>query len=308
MNWRLFIISVCLFFLFTACDSVEKKVTDTTVYKREHISLVLPELPNELTFFAEKINLEDEDLKERLDREILSFTYQPANTIILLKRANRYFPKIESVLKKNKVPHDFKYLCAIESNLQQAISPAGACGMWQLMIPTARQYGLIVNAEVDERFHLEKSTQCACDFILWARRFSDNWLAACASYNRGLEGVHKDMEEQYVSHYFDAELNNETARYVFRIMAFKLIYENPKDYGFVIPSSQLYKPFQTTKFHVTESILDLKKWAISKGINYKILKKLNPWLTGNQLTLNPKNYCIDLPSKNTKLKNYNAYF
>ncbi len=308
MNGRLLTFSFFAFFFFVACNSVESKKTESNTDVREHISLVLPELPDELTFFTEKIYLEDEDLKERLDREILSFTYQPANTILLLKRAHRFFPKIESVLKKNKVPQDFKYLCAIESNLQQAISPAGACGMWQLMIPTARQYGLIVNAEVDERFHLEKSTQCACDFILWARRFSQNWLAACASYNRGLDGVHNDMEEQYVSHYFDAELNNETARYVFRIMAFKLIYENPKAYGFDIPESQLYQPFQTKKIQVTASIPDLKKWAITKGINYKILKKLNPWLMGDQLTLNPKNYSIDLPKENTKLKNYNAYF
>lgn len=308
MNTRLNTFLFSLLFFSSACNSVEPKNQVIETNDGKHVALVLPEIPSELTFFNDKVKLEDEDLRERLDREILSFTYQPANTILLLKRANRYFPKIESVLTKNKVPQDFKYLCAIESNLQQAISPAGACGMWQLMIPTARQYGLIVNAEVDERFHLEKSTQCACDFILWARRFSNNWIAACASYNRGLDGVHNDMEEQYVTHYFDAELNNETARYVFRIMAFKLICENPQEYGFNIPKSQLYQPFQTTKFKVKSTIPDLKKWAVNKGINYKILKKLNPWLMGDKLTLNPKNYTIELPKENTKLKNYNEYF
>ena len=268
----------------------------------------LPDIPKSIKFFGELINLEDEDVRERLDREIITNVYFQSSTTFAIKRANRYFPEIEKILQKTKVPNDFKYLAVIESNLSEVTSPVGASGFWQFMPFTAEEYDLKINDEIDERLNLTKSTYAACDFIKNSYKVFGNWVNACASYNRGIGGVNSDMKWQKTSHYFDTYMNNETGRYVFRMIAMKLIMENQKAYGFDIPRQQMYKPLQTRKIKLKKSIPNLAEWSVRNGINIKILRKLNPWIISNKLTIKDSYFEIKLPTKTEKLKNYKDYF
>jgi hypothetical protein len=268
----------------------------------------LPDIPKSIKFFGEIINLEDEDVRERLDREIITNVYFQSSTTFAIKRANRYFPEIEKILQKTKVPNDFKYLAVIESNLSEVTSPVGASGFWQFMPFTAEEYDLKINDEIDERLNLTKSTYAACDFIKNSYKVFGNWVNACASYNRGIGGVNSDMKWQKTSHYFDTDMNNETGRYVFRMIAMKLIMENQKAYGFDIPRQQMYKPLQTRKIKLKKSIPNLAEWSVRNGINIKILRKLNPWIISNKLTIKDSDFEIKLPTKTEKLKNYKDYF
>ncbi len=267
----------------------------------------IPNLPESMTFAGENILLQDEDIIERLDREVLTNAYYQSATTQMLKRANRWFPMIERILKEEKIPDDFKYLAVIESGLVQATSPVGAQGFWQFMPYTAKQYDLEINDEIDERLHVEKSTRAACAYLRDAQDTLKDWLLASASYNRGIGGVRQDMRWQGTDHYFDTDQNSETSRYVFRILAVKLIFENPKAYGFNTDKIKLYEPFKTKRVVVKQSIPNLAKWALEKGINFKILTKLNPWLKGNKLTIKNKTYQLLLPSESENLKPYKQY-
>jgi hypothetical protein len=225
-----------------------------------------------------------------------------------MKRAHRYFPEMERTLKANGIPEDFKYLAVIESNLIQAVSPVGAQGFWQFMPFTAKEYDIIMNDEVDERLNIKKSTIAACEYLKTAHDTLKDWVLTAASYNRGIGGVRSDMRWQGTNNYFDTHMNSETGRYVFRILAMKLIFENPEAYGYDMKAIELYKPFKTKTVVVKESIPNLAEWAIEQGFNYKILIKLNPWLLTNKLTIkNNKTFAILLPAKGTNLKPYESY-
>jgi len=268
----------------------------------------VPDLPKEMTFCGETINLEDEDIRERLDKEILVNAYFQSSTFQAMKRAHRYFPEMERTLKANGIPEDFKYLAVIESNLIQAVSPVGAQGFWQFMPFTAKEHDIIMNDEVDERLNIKKSTIAACEYLKTAHDTLKDWVLTAASYNRGIGGVRSDMRWQGTANYFDTHMNSETGRYVFRILAMKLIFENPEAYGYDMKAIELYKPFKTKTVVVKESIPNLAEWAIEQGFNYKILIKLNPWLLTNKLTIkNNKTFAILLPAKGTNLKPYESY-
>lgn len=290
-------------FMFGCKDEMPQKkiITQNSVHNE------LPKLPLEIKIFGETINLQDEDIRERLDNELIVNSYFHSSTTLIIKRANRFFPIIEKLLKEEKIHNDFKYLCVIESNLTQARSPAGALGFWQFMPQTASEYNLVVNAEIDERLNVKKSTLAACAYLKKSHTEFKNWVLAAASYNRGLSGLRSDLKSQYATNYFDIEMNNETARYVFRIMAMKLILENPEAYGFNINSRDLYPERKTYSMVINSPIKDLALWAKNKGANLKILRKLNPWLIGNSLTIQPLNYTIDLPIPTYNLKNYLDY-
>lgn len=271
-------------------------------------AVVFPDLPQHMEFAGTTINLQDEDLRERLDREVLMTAYYQSAWIGAIKRANRYFPEIERILKEEGVPDDFKYLAIIESNLQQAVSPVGAQGFWQFMPATAKLYGLQMNEEIDERLNIEKSTRAACQYLKDAHNTLHDWVMTTASYNRGVGGVIDDMEWQQTDHYFDTYQNSETGRYVFRILATKLIYENPEAYGFYPDKMELYEPFHIQKVIVEETIPNLAIWANDQGFNIKILRKLNPWLKTTRLTVKGgKKFTLLLPAASENLKPYNAY-
>ncbi len=302
-----FLFLVLVIFTFTACNQPVKKVNSEPIIKNDSGHHILPKLPETLVFCGQTVNLEDEDIRERLDKELLVNAYFQSSTIQALKRANRYFPELERILKANGIPEDFKYLAVIESNLIQAVSPAGAQGFWQFMPGTAKEHNLIMNDEVDERLNIEKSTIAASEYLKYAHDTLKNWVLAAASYNRGIGGVRSDMRWQQTDNYFDTHMNSETGRYVYRILAVKLIFEHPEMYGYDSKAIELYEPFCTKNVLVKSSITNLADWAKSQGINYKILIKLNPWILTNKLTIKNHPYTVKLPAKNCKLKPYKSY-
>ncbi len=303
-----FIFRLTIIFLLIGCSeptaNSKNKVSIAETNYHESADFVLPEF----TYFCgQKINLTDEDIHEKIDREILINAYFQSATIQQIKRANRFFPVIEPILKQNGVPGDFKYLAVIESGLLQATSPSGALGFWQFMPQTAKEFGLEINAEIDERMHLEKSTQAACNYLKKAHDSLKDWVLTAAAYNRGLQGIKSDLHWQGTDNYFDTHLNSETARYVYRILAVKMIFENPERFGFRLKKMALYAPFKTRFIHVDYSIDNLAVWTKSVGINYKILVKLNPWILSNKLTVKNTSFKLKLPRNDFNLKPYQSY-
>jgi membrane-bound lytic murein transglycosylase D len=252
--------------------------------------------PSQVDFAGEKTPLQISDVRERFDRELLVNANLHSSTILILKRANRAFPIIEPILKQYGVPDDFKYLAVIESALTNAVSPSGAKGVWQFMPETAKEKGMEVNEGVDERYHLIKSTEAACKYLLAAKQKFGNWTLAAASYNGGMTGVNNKIAEQKVTDYYDLLLTDETSRYVFRILALKEIMKNPSLYGFQLSNNELYEIIPTKKIEIDSSIVDLADFAKTQGINYKILKIHNPWMRDKKLS-NPskKKYEIEIP-------------
>jgi len=259
------------------------------------------EVPEEVTFAGEKTKLDRYDLHERFDREINSFTYFHSTTMLLIKRANRIFPIIVPILKQYDIPEDMKYLAVIESSLDaRAVSPAKASGLWQFMPATGTQFGLEVSTEVDERFHIEKSTIAACKYLRSAYNKYGSWASVALSYNGGMGRVSGELDKQQANDGLDLWLVEETARYYFRMLAIKQIFEEPYKYGFVLKADQLYKPMEFKQVSVTESIPDLASFAISNGITYAQLKDFNSWLRDRKLTIsarNPKSYTLLIPTQ-----------
>jgi membrane-bound lytic murein transglycosylase D len=255
-------------------------------------------IPAKIEFAGEKLPLDYFDVREALERELLVNSYWHSQTLMLIKRSTRYFGTIEPILKKNNIPDDFKYLALAESGFQNVTSPAGAVGFWQFIPGTAKDYNLEVNAEVDERYNIEKSTEAACRFLSESYNLYKSWSMAAASYNMGRKNLSKQIERQYTNNYFDILLNEETARYVFRIVALKLILSDPAKYGFELAKDEFYQPIPSTDVVVSGPIPDLAKFAFEKGTNYKILKLLNPWLRDNVLTnKDGKRYVIKIPKE-----------
>ncbi len=253
-------------------------------------------MPSRLVFAGETVPLENFDTRESLDREILVNAYWHSRTLLVLKKSKRYFAVIEPILKKYNIPEDFKYIPMAESGFDFTVSPAGAAGVWQLLETTAKEYGLEINNEVDERYHLEKSTEAACKFLTESYNLFKNWTLAAASYNVGRKNISNQIERQKVNNYYDLLLNEETARYVFRILAFKLISQNPNAFGFHLDDDDYYPSIPVVEVKVDSSITNIARFASSYSINYKILKYFNPWLRDNYLTnKSGKTYLIKIP-------------
>lgn len=293
MNWtkRIGIVATVIFisgaFVYGISTEGKNKVT------KEGTSQFFP---ISIDFAGEAAPLQMADVRERLDRELLINANLDATTLLIIKRANRVFPIIEPILAKYGVPDDFKYLAVIESGLVNAVSPAGARGVWQFMPATAKEKGMEVNDMVDERYHLEKSTEAACKYLLEAKAKFGNWTLAAASYNGGMTGVTKQIEMQQVESYYDLLLNDETSRYVFRILALKEIMKSPEKFGFNVGANEMYVNLPSKVITVDSSIPDLASFAKSQGINYKILKIHNPWLRDKKLlNLSKKKYELQIP-------------
>lgn len=253
--------------------------------------------PTEIDFAGEKTPLSISDVRERLDRELLTNANLHATTQIIIKRANRAFPVMEPILKQYGIPDDFKYLAVIESGLVNVVSPAKAAGVWQFMPDTGKQYGLEVTDLVDERYHLAKSTEAACKYLRAAKEKFGSWTLAAASYNAGVAGINRHLNFQGVTNYYDLALVEETSRYVFRILALKEIMQHPTNYNFNIPYSELYKTIPTKTVEVSATVPDLAVFAKEQGINYKILKIHNPWLRDHNLNVAPgKKYILEIPT------------
>lgn len=267
-----------MFFASRHPESVEKQKDMSTR------QLILAfEYPEQLDFAGEPVPFGDFDIHERLDKEIQVNAYWQSNTLLLLKRAHRYKSMILRILKEEGVPEDFFYLALAESGLSQVASSRGANGFWQFMPETAKQFGLVVNDNIDERMHIVKSTRAACSYLKSSYRRFNSWTLAAASYNMGNGGLASAVKSQQASTYYDLYLNQETSRYVFRILALKLIFSDPENFGFKLYNRDLYRPMDTRVITVNATIPNLAEYAIAQGTSYKMLKLLNPWLLQNKL-------------------------
>ncbi len=251
------------------------------------------------TFAGEVIPTKDFDVYERLDRELTVNTYWHSSTLLNIKKAARYFPVIEKILAENGLPEDLKYIAVAESNLSNAVSPAGAKGLWQFMESAAEQYGLEVNSEVDERYHIEKSTEAACKYFKYLQNRFGSWTMAAAAYNVGPTRLARTIEEQRAETYYDLNLNEETSRYVFRLIAIKEIMQRPSDFGFYLDEKEKYPPlFDYSIVKVNGAVENFGDFAKKYGTSYRLLKVYNPWLIDSRLTnRSRKTYEIKIPGK-----------
>lgn len=268
----------------------DKAVKDYNVYALN--------LPEKMDFAGENVPLELQDIHERMDRELLVNTYWQSNGLLLLKRANKYFPIIEPILAEEGIPDDFKYLAVIESGLTQAISPARAVGFWQIMEGTGKDYKLEINDNVDERYHIEKSTRVASQYLKKSKEKFGTWTLAAAAFNAGDRGIQRQLDRQKVDDYYDLLLGEETGRYLFRILALKEIMNDPEKYGFNFDDEHLYKPIPTRRVKVDTAVSDFADFAKEFDINYKILKLHNPWLREAHLNnASRKTYYLEIPEE-----------
>ena len=251
-----------------------------------------------MDFAGENVPLGQFYVRESLDREIMASTFMHSATITMFKRACRWFPVIEPILKSNGIPDDFKFLALAESNLGNVVSPSMAEGFWQFLKGTGLKYGLEITEEVDERYNVEKATEAACQYFKAGFREYGTWTLTAASYNRGIDGVGKALEKQRTSDYYNLFLVEETARYVFRILAIKQVYNHPTQYGFYLRQSDFYPPLSTYTLTVDSTITDLPAFALKLKINYRILREFNPWLRRYTLTNKTgKKYILILPKE-----------
>ena len=297
------LICVSGFFIFAMQKSPADKSPDTEAALKEKqpvndYNVYALEMPKNLNFAGEIVPINNPDIYERMDRELLVNTYWQSNGLLMFKRSQKYFPIIEPILKKHGVPDDFKYLAVIESGLTNAVSPAGATGVWQIMKATARENGLEVNSNVDERYNLIKSTEVACEYLKKAKESLGSWTLAAAAYNAGNAGISRRLSEQGVKDYYDLLLGEETGRYLFRIVALKEILSNSETYGFNFNKKDLYNAVPTYKVEVDVAVADFSQFAKKYGINYKILKIHNPWLREPHLNnKSKKSYIIEIPKE-----------
>lgn len=269
---------------------------DKTIADKKITNIYALKIPDSIGFAGELMPQDDPEVLERMDRELLVNTYWQSNALLLFKRAHKFFPVIEPILKKNGVPDDFKYLAVIESGLQNVKSPAGAVGFWQFMPATGKEYGLEVNDNVDERYNLKLATEAACQYLLKAKEKFGSWTLAAASYNAGSGGINKQLNRQGVTDYYDLLLVEETGRYVFRILALKEIMSHPKKYGFQFEDTDLYQRVPAHTVKVDTPVTDFVDFAKKFNINYKILKTHNPWLRDAYLNnRSRKEYFIEIP-------------
>jgi membrane-bound lytic murein transglycosylase D len=267
------------------------------------ISVASWPIPDEVSFAGETMPLRNFDTRESLDRELNATAYRHASTLLTIKRASRYFPEIEKILKENNIPDDFKYLVCAESDLSNVISPMGATGFWQIMEATGKEYGLTINKEVDDRYNIEKSTQFACDFFHRAYIKYGSWTMAAAAYNNGSSGLDEQIGIQKETSYYDLLLNDETSRYIFRIAALKIILSDPAAYGFKVREMDLYKPIPYYEVTLDSTVASFEQYAHNFNTNYKLLKNLNPWLRKPFITNTARiKYTIRIPAKDSRTK------
>ena len=284
--------------VFLANDNLTETKLNPDEQFPQGYKIVTPTIPGQIEFAGERVPVENFEVLERIEREFIVNTYFHSLTILAIKRANRWFPVIEPILKKNNVPDDFKYLCVTESTLENVVSPAGATVFWQFMKAAGKKYGLEINSQIDERYHVEKSTQAACEYLKDAYEKYESWTMAAASYNMGTNGTDKQIERQKTENYYNLVLNPETSRYIARSIAFKYIMQNSKAYGFDIKDDELYKPLKYFEITLDSSVNDFADYSIALGLNYKTLKLYNPWLRDNYLSnRNRKVYKIKIPEK-----------
>ena len=304
MTFRCLFLSVCSVVAFSACaqNADSSQYNSSAAEARVQYPLTTPPIPDFVMFCGDTIRLDNEYLREKFDREMINFTFGHSVTFQILKKSGRYFPDIERALRETGVPDDIKYLCAMESNLNnKAVSPVKAAGLWQFMPETARESGLVVNDDVDQRFDVSLETVAACKFIKQSYNVLGEWAAACAAYNTGRARVARQMPIQQAKSFFEMSLSEETNRYVFRILALKVLMENPSAFGFNLKPDEYYHEMPFDTVGVDSTIPDLAVFAREHGINYMLLKEANPWLRSNKLPIDSaRRYVIRIPKMDAK--------
>lgn len=286
-----------LFPLFTFCSNGQTEAgVEFAPGEKYEQSVTIPPLPDKLSFASEAVPIDYFDVREAILREMTVITYWHSSMTQILLLDNRFGKVIKEILKEEKIPQDFYYLCIAESGLHPAVSGAGAAGYWQFLEGTAKEYGLVVNDEVDERYNLEKSTRAACAYFKKAYATFGSWTMAAASYNIGMSNVKYRIEKQSIKNYYDMQFPEETARYLFRALAFKSIMADPKRYGFVIDEEYLYRPFEYKKVEVEGPIANWSDFAAEHKTNFKLLKIFNPWIRANNMENKQKNkFVVKVP-------------
>ncbi len=297
-SFRILSLILVLFVTLLLLNGIQKETSGKKIFTHEFYKIKAIKLPSDLNLAGERVPIEKKDIRERMDRELLVNTYWQSNGLLLIKRANKYFPILEPLLKKHGLPDDFKFLALAESAFTDETSSAGAAGIWHFMKRTGKEYGLEINKNVDERYHIEKSTKVAAAYLKKSKERFNSWTLAAAAYNAGNYGIHKQLEKQQVTNYYDALLANETERYIFRIIALKEVISNPKKYGFIFDDEDLYTHTKTRLIKVDTVISNITLFAKKFGITYKELKIHNPWLRENKLNnASRKLYEIKIPVK-----------
>ncbi|MEX1188899.1 MAG: lytic transglycosylase domain-containing protein [Bacteroidia bacterium] len=305
--WKVVISLVFLFGLlglsrlFTYSAKIQTNDDLYQKYFNDNYKIFAVNIPDDLNFSGEQVPIQDFEVRERIDREFLVNTYWQSSTLLLAKRSNRWFPVITPILKRNGIPEDFKYLAVVESGFMHGVSSKGAAGYWQFIPSTAKAYGLRVDDDIDERYHVEKSTEAACRFFKDSYKELKSWTLVAAAFNMGINGVQRQLIRQQVDNYYDLLLNEETARYVFRILAMKEILGNPRRYGFVFRKKDLYPAIPVKKVKIDTSITNLPAFAETQGINYKLLKYFNPWIRTDELKVkSDESFTLSLPGESVK--------
>lgn len=300
MNKTLRFLSLLCVLIITVLfyNGINKSETDPITSTHKTYNIKALKFPENLNLAGERVPLEKNDIRERMDRELLVNTYWQSNGLLLIKRANKYFPILEPLLKKYGLPDDFKYLALAESAFIDETSSAGAAGIWHFMKSTGKEYGLEINSNVDERYNIEKATKVAAEYLIKSKQRFNSWTLAAASYNAGNYGISKRLKTQQVDNYYDAKLPNETERYIFRIIALKEVISNPLKYGFSFDQEDLYTMPKTKTITVDTTIVNIASFAKTLGISYKELKIHNAWLRENKLNnKSRKVYEIKIPIK-----------
>lgn len=292
--------------LFVTCNIPSQKAEVKASENYYTNSIATPPIPDEINFAGEAVPIDVYWVRENLEKECISQCYLHSRTILIFKRSSRFFPIIEEILKEENVPLDFKYLCLAESGLENVSSPAKASGFWQFLEGTGRSYGLEITEYVDERYNLEKSTHAACKYLKKLYERFGSWTLAAAAYNMGENGLAKNREMQGNKDYYDLWLNSETSRYLFRIISFKLLFENPTAYGIHLNATDYYQPISYKEISVSSSITDLNSFATRHNCLYREIKELNPWLRSTKLPVSSKPYKIKVPEQ-SKAKYFDLY-
>ena len=301
--WRinLFLLALTTIFILIASRMTSEEQPQYDWQPTENVPQIVKgmDLDQEFMFCGEQLPMDNFDVRERLDRELTVNTYWHSSTILSIKSTMRFFPVMERILEEEGVPTDLKYIAVAESALRNAVSPAGAKGIWQFMKGTGTEYGLEISSEVDERYHLEKSTRAAAKYLRSLRQRFGSWANAAAAYNMGGGNMNKRLREQQADNYFELNLNEETSRYYFRLVAIKNILENPRAFGFYLDKEDYYQPLDDyTTEEVSEAVESWGAFAKERGISYRILKVYNPWLIDSKLTNRAgKTYEIRIPKQ-----------
>lgn len=300
-------VGIITIFAYSKDKSEKSESIQTIPPKTSDYRVRALQVPDEVSFAGERMPVENFDVRESLDKELHKVCYWHSETFLYIKRAHRFFPIIEKILKLHGVPNDFKYLALGESGMENVTSPAGAKGYWQFLSGAGKEFGLEINSQVDERYHLEKSTAAACKYMKKLQKKYDSWTLAAAAYNNGQGNIDKQIKRQGQNSYYDLLLNRETARYVYRITAIKIILQNPEKYGFSLKEEDYYKPLPYKTVVLDSTVDDFAVFAEKHGTNYKILKEYNPWLRQNNLQISQgKKYTLKLPEKNTRASLYQS--